>query len=345
MRIARPQLTMLLNRLYDREERVLTVDHPSAELGTLLEIELDAHDASRIRFVTRRADYEEGSQTIRQRYDEAVYEDLPSFDVYLKTLLSGGILELANRADIESLLTRYGDPDLLAGHAPVLAGFDTNLLPWRIDRVLGLTDPGAGIGYVNGFVLTTGVRDELEWEYKCHDTGPFETAYDRRFDAYWNQSLGSARRGRLGLEAYRRIRDIEQAVEVQSEDGDAPIIAAYDEYNQEYRSDLLLFSNDRNFVERAKAHRILGQRVEFPRSLPRTTTASWREIEQLLYQLAVVFGIIELPGVTLYGVWSGKEGLDWRYERLRVDARSPVVEAGLETDMAIVEAYQDHRTA
>jgi hypothetical protein len=32
--------------------------------------------------------------------------------------------------------------------------------------------------------------------------------------------------------------------------------------------------------------------------------------------LAVVFGIIEVPGVTIYGVWRGKDELDWQHERL-----------------------------
>lgn len=50
-------------------------------------------------------------------------------------------------------------------------------MPWRIDRILGLNDPDEGIGYVDGFVLTTGVRDELDWDYKYHDTDPFEDAF------------------------------------------------------------------------------------------------------------------------------------------------------------------------
>jgi hypothetical protein len=32
--------------------------------------------------------------------------------------------------------------------------------------------------------------------------------------------------------------------------------------------------------------------------------------------LAVGFGIIEVPGVTSYGVWRGKDELDWQHERL-----------------------------
>ena len=341
MRIQRQHLTVLLNRLYDRGDDEFVVEHPSSKIGDLLRIKLDEYDACTIRFLTDIDDYIAARQDIRRQCPERVFEDLPDADEFRKAVLASGILEPANQDEIETFLDRYGDPDLMAGHPPVFAGFDTNLLPWRIDRILGLHDPNKGVGYVNGFVLATGVRDELDWDYKCHDTDPFVDAFGDVYEEYWNQPLGSARLGRLGLLTYRRIRDIEQAIEIQSEEGDEAIIDSYDEYDREYRSDILLFSNDRNFVERAQAHRMLGQRVDFPAEFPETATASWREIEILLYMLAIVFGIIEVPSVTVYGVWRGKDELDWQHERLKLDARSPKLKPKLEGDLSIVESYEE----
>jgi hypothetical protein len=341
MRIQRDHLTVLLNRLYDRGDDEFVVEHPSDEIGALLRIELDDHNACTIRFLTDIDDYTTARQTIGRQYSERVFEDLPDADAFRKAVLASGILEPSNQDEIQTFLDRYGDPDLMAGHPPVFAGFDTNLLPWRIDRVLGLHDTDSGIGYVNGFVLATGVRDELDWDYKCHDTDPFVDAFGKAYEAYWNQPLGSARIGRLGLLTYRRIRDIEQAIEIQSDEGDEAIIDAYDEYDREYRSDILLFSNDRNFVERAQAHRMLGQWVDFPTQFPDTATASWREIEILLYMLAIVFGIIEVPSVTVHGVWRGKDELDWQHERLKLNARSPKLKPKLEGDLSIVESYEE----
>ena len=252
MRIQRQHLTVLLNRLYDRGDDEFVVKHPSSEIGALLRIELDDYDACTISFETGLDDYTATRQEIGRQYPNAVYEDLPDAAEFRNAVLASGILEPANQDEIETFLHRYGDPDLMAGHPPVFAGFDTNLLPWRIDRVLGLHDSDSGIGYVNGFVLATGVRDELDWDYKCHDTDPFVDAFGDSYEAYWNQALGSARVGRLGLLTYRRIRDIEQAIEIQSAEGDKAIIDVYDEYDREYRSDILLSSNDRNFVERAQ---------------------------------------------------------------------------------------------
>ncbi|MFB6254886.1 MAG: hypothetical protein ABEI06_09775, partial [Halobacteriaceae archaeon] len=98
-------------------------------------------------------------------------------------------------------------------------------------------------------------------------------------------------------------------------------------------------SNDRTFVERARSHRLLGHRIEFPDTLPSTTTATWRDVELLIYLLTIVFGIIDLPGVTLYGIWRGKDELDWQNERIKLDPQSPTLASELEGDLSIVESY------
>lgn len=341
MRIQREHLTVLLNRLYDRGDDAFTVAHPSDEIGELLRIELRGFDDCRIQFSVDLEEYAAARQEVGRQYPTRVFKDLPEAATFRNAVLASGILYPANQDDIETFLDRYGDPDLMAGHPPAFAGFDTNLLPWRIDRVLGLHSPDQGMGYVNGFVLATGVRDELDWDNKCHDTDPFVDAFGDRYSEYWNQPLGAARVGRLGLLTYRRIRDIEQAVEIQSDKGDEAIIDAYDAYDREYRSDMLLFSNDRNFVERAQAHRMLGQRVDLPSDFPDEATATWKEIEILVYMLAIVFGIIEVPSVTVYGVWRGKDELDWQHERLKIDTRSPTLASKLEADLSIVESYEE----
>jgi len=341
MRIPRDTLTVLFNRLRDRGDGSVTLSHPASEIGDLLTIELGGHDDCTVSFELDSRAYAEARDEVGRQHPEQVVNDLPQAAVYTKAVLGSGIIPIANRDDVETFVERYGDPDLMAGHPPVFAGFDTNLLPWRIDEVLGLRDPETGVGYVNGFVLTTGVRDELDWDYKCHDTTPFEDAFGNTYEEYWNQPLGSARVGRLGMLQYRNIRDIQQAGEIDCEEGDEAIIAGYDQWSKDHRGDVILFSNDRTFVERARAHTILAQWIDLPSELPSKTTASWREIERLVYLLTITFGILELPTTTLYGVWRGKDELDWQNERLKADCRSPKVTEKVEADLSIVETYRD----
>jgi hypothetical protein len=211
MRVKREHLTILLNHLYDRGDDEFAITHPSREIGDIVRIDLGDYDECTVTFDTG-DDYVAAREDIRRKYPDRVLSDLPDEAELRKAVLASGIIDPANIDEIEAFLDRYGDPDLMAGHPPAFAGFDTNLMPWRIDRILGVHDPDKGLGYVNGFVLATGVRDELDWDYKCHDTTPFEDAFGDPYEEYWNQPLGSARIGRLGLLTYRRIRDIERAL-------------------------------------------------------------------------------------------------------------------------------------
>ncbi|MFW6153514.1 MAG: hypothetical protein ACOC42_04060 [Halobacteriota archaeon] len=343
MRVKREHLTLLFNRLFDRGDARFSISHPCEAIGDLVRVELDEPESSSVRFEVDRDGYAVARNEAVLRHGDTIETDLPAPDDYRNAIVASGIVEPVNIDALSTFLTRYGDPDLMAGHAPVFAGFDTNLLPWRIDRILGLRDPESGVGYVNGFALATGVRDELDWDVKCHDTDPFVDAYGPAAEAYWNQPIGSGRISRLGLTAYREIRDIQQAAELASDRGDEAIIGAYADWQDDVRGQVILFSNDRGFVERARANTILSHVVELPTDWPTTMRASWRELELLVYLLTVVFGIVELPGVTLHGVWRGKEGVDWQEERVKLDARSPPLRDALEGDLSIVESYEELR--
>lgn len=167
MKLRRDRLTLLLNRLHDRGDRRFSVAHPCDAVGELLEVELGAFDDCTVRFRCDAEEYRGARDDVRRSHPEHVADDLPEPDDYVQAVLASAI-DVGNRDDLEDFLGSYGDPDLTAGHPPVFAGFDTNVLPWRIDRVLGLRDPDAGVGYVNGFVLAAGVRDELDWDFKCN---------------------------------------------------------------------------------------------------------------------------------------------------------------------------------
>lgn len=345
MLLPRWQLTVLLNSLYGAEEARFSVSHPADEIGSLVEIDLGAPEKSTVRFELDRDEYTTATTEISRKYGSPASAEVPDSNAYIRTAVASGVIELANTGEIEDFLERYGSPDLNAGHRPVFAGFDTNLLPWRIGDVLDLRESGywSRNPTVNGFALATGVRDELDWDHKHSgdDARALKEAFGPSFDNIFNQPAGANRQGRLGELHYRQLRDHQYADEVDTGRGDDAIINGYDDYLDESRKDLLLFSNDRNFVERARGKRILAQHVEFPRELPRKTTATWWECGDLLYMLAVVFGVVELPKMTLHGIWSGKEGSDWTDEHVRVDCRSPKISENLDRDKQLVDAWRD----
>lgn len=69
--------------------------------------------------------------------------------------------------------------------------------------------------------------------------------------------------------------------------------------------------------------------------------ATWWGCGDLLYMLTVVFGVVELPKMTLYGVWAGKKGSDWTDEHIRTDYHSPQIGENLNRDKQLVDAWRE----
>ncbi|SDR06468.1 hypothetical protein [Natronobacterium texcoconense] len=346
MEVARRHLTTVLNALYDAGKTSISVEHPCNTVGELFRIELEKRRRSTVRFTQGTISYRESRDAVRQQFGEDPYEDLPGHNEYVKAAVAGGLVEPENADEIETFLDRHTHPDLTAGHNPVMVAYDTNLFGFRlpeildIDPVTGSTDD-EGRPPTNGYALSGGVKEELDWYYNRFSTQTLEDAFGQEFARTKDQPAGANRIGVLGLYEFRN-RMANRAVDiVPSDTGDDDIIDAYERYDKGNRKRVLLFSNDYEFVDNARAQDIWAQHVTFPVDLPRKVTASWTDIANTLYVMAVMFGVLTLPKVTLYGVWSGKRGLEWQQEQLDIDIRSPVVEPRLERDLALVEQFEE----
>ncbi len=335
---------MLLNALYETDKRRVTVEHPCQDVGELLRFDLDGPFDSPVRFSQSLAEYDATRQATEQRHGADAFDDLPDDSTYVRCLVASGVLELQNRDDVERFVRRHGYRDLEAGHPPLVAGLDANIMPWRMGDVLGIDHrdgprDDAGRAPTNGYALATGVKEELDWHYKQYQTASLVAAFGEEFERLDNQPAGANREGFLGLYEYRRLMADRNVDRVDCETGDEAIVEGYRRFDAESRKDVMLFSNDFGFIDLAEEVGVLAHHVDFPRSLPRSATATWDELGDLLYYLAVRFGVLRLPGVTIYGVWNGKDGRHWQGEELVVEARSPKIEPLLERDKTIVEAF------
>ena len=344
MRLPRRHMTHLLNALYTEDATTVTVAHPCEDIGELLRIDISDPTNATVRFSQGALTYQDAREELHAKYDERVYEDLPDKETYIRALVAGSLVDIENRDEVEAFFGRYGYPDLDAGHQPVTLGIDTNLFAWRIPDALEL-DPEQysdekGRTPVNGFALATGIYDELNWHYNHYDTRSLEDAFGEEFDRLDGQPAGGNREGFLGLYEYRRLRDHRYADTIDSGTEDEPIIDAYAEYDDTSRKRVILLSNDYGFIELARGKGLLAQHVNFPVDIPRKVTVSWDEIGDVLYTLSVLFGVLRLPKATLYGVWNGKSGDDWRRHRIDVDCRSERVEQKLRRDRAITTEYE-----
>ncbi|MFB6186972.1 MAG: hypothetical protein ABEI86_08935 [Halobacteriaceae archaeon] len=339
MHLARPRLMVLFNALYDQDVTSIPVRHPCEAIGELIRIELDDRGEATIRFTQRANSYRDARETIPAKFGEPAYKDLPDAETYVRATVASGHVGFNNRDAIESFIDRYGYPDLTAGHKPVVLGIDANIIPWRVPEVLDI-DSATGSrdakdrAPTNGYALATGVKEELDWYYKQKHTRELTAVFSEEFARLDNQPAGANREGFLGLYEYRRLRTNRTVDIVECETGDTAIVDGYKEFNETSRKRALLLSNDRGFVDQAVEAGVPAQHIAFPYELPR----KWTQATELRYYLAVLFGVVRLPKVTVYGVWNGKDGRHWQHEQLDIECCSPKIEPQLERDLSILDA-------
>jgi len=174
-------------------------------MGGLFTIELGDPSATTISIERDRESYLTARSEVEREYGSPAVDELPGPQSYVIAFLASGLIEPANRDEIVEFLERYGSPYLNAGDKSVVAGFDTNLLPRPMASVPDL-QPGPE-GVVNGYALSTGVRDGLDWDHKRSDTRPLQDAFGGSFEPSWNQPAGANRKGRLGENYYRTLQD------------------------------------------------------------------------------------------------------------------------------------------
>lgn len=136
MRIKRPHLTVLLDQFVDRGDQEFVVEHPADEIGGLLSIRLGEHDTSTVRFMLDADAYADAPDEVRRTHPEAVAYDLPEPGEYLKAILASGLLNIANPEEAKQLLSRYGNPVMMAGHPP-----GVRRLRYQSDAVADRPDP------------------------------------------------------------------------------------------------------------------------------------------------------------------------------------------------------------
>ncbi|MFC6954940.1 hypothetical protein [Halorubellus litoreus] len=224
-----------------------------------------------------------------------------------------------------------------------MPGVDANIIGWRLPEVLDIdsdtgTQDAAERKPTNGYALATGVKEELDWHYKQYNTHELTAAFGEEFARLDNQPAGANREGLLGLYEYRRLRTHRSVDIIECNTGDDAIIEAYKAYNRESRKTAILLSNDYGFVERGRDAGVPTQHIAYPVDIPRKATGSWTLATELLYYLAVFFGVVVLPKVTVYGVWNGKGGRNWQHEELDLDSRSPKLEPVLQRDRILLNA-------
>jgi hypothetical protein len=351
MELAHEDLVLLLNGLYELGEESFSVVHPADEIGELFRVDLGDATESTVSMTTGAVTYEDALDEIEREHGPTVRKELPNEAAYVKAVTASRLVDIQNRGELDEFITRYGYQDLQEGHPPRYAGFDTNLLPWRMHDVLEI-DPvlhtkRGGRAPVNGYALLEGVDSELSISYRygknAMPAAELADAFGPEYERLAGQPTEDNRETRLGLREFRRLRETRPHDIVATETGDTGIIDGCAEYYADKPTGVVLFSNDYGFIDEARERKLPAVHVNFDVDFPRRLTGTWDQIATLLYELAVLFGVLVLPRATLYGVWEGKSERNWKHEEIDIDTRSEKLAAILERDQPIVQAHADRQ--
>jgi hypothetical protein len=281
--------------------------------------------------------------------DSIPYREIPS-DTNLRTCLyASSILKSESYAELEEIIAEGVSRELLKGKKPLFIGYDTNALSNRINVTVENI-----ISYKNrrnrpqiGYCLSGAVREELytilDHKYKQNEIEQLKLAGMNFAWNFLNQPPKDARMAYLGAVEFKQIISNPNCELVEAEGkGDPVIINSYKKYEKNHDVELILVTGDHNFNSRAQSNRLRTLFMKTPMALQSSNliNCTYKNLIELLFCTAIIFGHIIMGDVEVNGVWKGKSSEDWDEQRLKVEIESSQIKNRLLKDLRVIEAIE-----
>jgi len=244
----------------------------------------------------------------------------------------------------------------LEGDLPVALAFDTNLYyNLFFDQLTNLLRKRYGSPpYMINFLCSTGVKKELtryELKYKSNDIEEIKQFCKNPevIDNFFNQNKLKSRLWHLGHVDYldsidstqSKIVDVDKTIE--TDDMDCKILEGLVEYINQQNIKLYLYSQDSDFISRAKGNRnvIPTYLDKIPyHKLNSQLSCEWEQLVKLLYILSITFGAIQLDFednvVIIYGIWKGKKYHHWLDKSIKIVSKDNII-TNIQRDLHILK--------
>lgn len=344
------QSMLLLNELYlDAKTKFVMKD---ALYGLeLMEVELS--EKVDINIWVKPKDIEEAYNKIVPKYAYEFPNKFDYFDIFLR---SGFFFNNYYQKFFENSINANEDTNLLEGDLPVALAFDTNLYyNLFFDQLTELLRKRYGSPpYLINFLCSTGVKKELtgyEWKYKSNDIEEIKQISKDPdvIDNFLNQNKLRSRLWHLGHVDYldsidstqSKIVDMDKTIE--TDDMDSKILEGLVEYINQQNIKLYLYSQDSDFISRAKGNRnvipIYLDKIPFHK-LNSRLSCEWEQFAKLLYVISITFGAIRLEfedsALSTFGIWKGKKYHHWLDKSIKIVSKDNII-TNIQKDLQILE--------
>jgi len=272
--------------------------------------------------------------------------EIPSGTDFRTCLYASSVLQSESRIELEDIIEEGVSRNLLKGKKPLFVGYDTNALSSRIniavEEIISLKSRGKKPQI--GYCLSGAVREELHAILDCkYKQNEIEQLKMLGMDFAWNflnQPPKQSRMAYLGAVEFKQIISNPNCELINSEGrGDEAIVNSYKKYEENHAVELVLITGDNNFSSRAQSNRLQTLCMKIPGALKgsKPLYCSYKNLVELIFCTAVIFGYINMGGVEVYGVWKGKSADDWDEQRVNIEIANPQVKDKVLKDLQVIE--------
>ncbi|TFF88002.1 MAG: hypothetical protein EU549_03805 [Promethearchaeota archaeon] len=343
------ELTLLLNELYIDSCNEFKIIDGLYGLE-LLNIKLD--DEIKIDLRSNLDDIKNAYYKVPKEYRREFPDKLKYFDIFIKS----GFYFKKYQGEFEGVLNEIDNLNILEGDMPIAIAFDTNLYYDQFFSHFSciLKNKYRNTKYPIYFLLSEGVKKELityEDKYKGEDIDKFRQfcPYRDIVDEFFNQNKFHSRIKHLGHMDFLKCNEgvyskiIDEEVSINRRDMDSRIIEGLIKEIHNQNIKLFLFSEDSDFIARARGNRnLIAKHLErIPLwKLEEKYSCNWEIFDRFLYILAITFGAIiidiqDYPQLIIHGIWRGKKLFDWEKENVKIITSNPILDK-IEKDILIL---------
>ncbi len=272
-------------------------------------------------------------------------KEIPSFKEYKEVLVSAGFVEYENWEEFkEWILHLYKsetDPGLSS--EAVFLSIDTNMAYYRFisrwfpidydDFLIEAKD----FDYLLSSIVESEIDHHIKEKYDDSDLkmmGLHTKIGDIRYE-FRNRGKLETRKSKFATEELSYLRSVLNAARIRtsgsktdSERNDILIVESLEDFCWDKNIDVALISTDRNMGNHAENAEIAYFVLELPHSIPKSKKVNSDILLNLLHDLALMYGMIELPDIStkLLGIWGGKRDDHYRSESIKawINPGSPI---------------------
>jgi hypothetical protein len=336
--ISKSDLMILLNEIYLSESRVFKIKYPFYDIS-LFKVDLGKYLLRNIvteeKFNTQRNENVPESDFLRG--------DLPRFTDFRDCLITSAFLPFSNFSGVrERLLDLANTIKSPSGRSkPLYLALDTNLVYLKffsryfpiqypeLERILDISD--------FRIALSDTVKEEIDanikHKYRASNLNKMKKKFghSRIVDEFFNCSAKKTRVAKSAQNEIKLLMGDFEAERAESnvfsedkEERDRVIAKSYSSFESAHGGEVLLLTADEDMAYHAKNAGLLDETLLIPHEVPEKGYILPYQLVNLIYDLAISFGVIGLGGcgVTIFGEWKGKNFNNYSMEQLKLKIQS-----------------------